>query len=74
MGGMSQTGKHKDKIEYRGHEWRERLPVGKAGYVCAECAAVAANVTEMQELSGTCKSRLVDKSWAPQPDESKGLV
>ena len=57
---------HKNYENYAGHEWRERLPLGKAGYICCECGETVKSAAEMGDKMGTCKVRLAPKSWQPQ--------
>jgi len=52
-------------VTYRGHEWREKLPLGKAGYLCVECGCVVMTAKNMPE-SGDCRPRYAPESWFGQ--------
>lgn len=46
------------------HEWRERLPLGKAGYVCVLCGTQVDRAAEMRSAP-ECYLRLAPLSWLP---------
>ena len=57
-------------VPHRGHEWRERLPLGKTGYICVECNATIGSAKEMPSVSGTCRERLAPIEWLNETDRN----
>jgi len=55
------------------HDWRERLPLRGAGYVCLDCRRVVSTPKQMSLPPG-CKLKIVPLSWLPEKEQSSATV